>query len=432
MSRAIYVRFRLSVFFIVLIVAGLGAVGCQKTDDLLDPQGDSETVLHAVYRSNDDFRANPVVIDGQAIEKEWGGQAVPYLNVRLSSDNGVGAAGPPKYVSLKAIYTDSDVFLLVRWVDDEADELKDAMMYTGPDIPSPPGGCKPVLADERNWIRNPGGAYDEDQISIAFEADAAGGPLGPYEEQGCKVACHSAETPQFGRLGYGRLDIWQWLAARTNPVRDLYDPTDNPTTPLYGIPGYLDDLLADANAGLAADPGFPSYRANFEDGSGKPLYVYRDRSPDDPFAKPADPTHCFNRFDEKCRKNNGVSMAYIWREETSVTVAPFGECDTLNLAPLPVGNEPRPWRNGDLVSGWYLTYPEGSRADVHGKAIFDTGVWTLEIGRRLDTGDGVHDVIFDTASGKRYVFTVAVMNNSSIEHLGSEPQMLVFDPKAGR
>ena len=51
---------------------------------------------------------------------------------------------------------------------------------------------------------------------------------------------------------------------------------------------------------------------------------------------------------------------------------------------------PRKWRNGDIVPGYVLTYPSGSWADVHGKGNWDrpeqaspTGVWTLEIGRRL-------------------------------------------------
>ena len=38
-------------------------------------------------------------------------------------------------------------------------------------------------------------------------------------------------------------------------------------------------------------------------------------------------------------------------------------------------------------------------------------------------------MIFSPDSGATYAFTVAVMNNSSVEQRGSEPQIMVFDPK---
>lgn len=418
-----------------LVALGLlGPGGCQKTDDLLDPGViDDATVLHAVYRSTEEAASNPIVLDGQAIEREWGGGGGghDYMNVRVSSENGVGEAGPQAFVSLKAVYTDTDIFFLIRWVDNSPDESKDAMFYVGTPLDSLDIVCPPALVDERNWVRNPGNAYDEDRISIAFEVDSAGSDLGPYSEFGCMTACHATETPGFGRLGYGRLDIWQWLAARTNPVRDLYDRRESASNPTHGIPGYLDDLFADAFGGLQADPGSPAYRPNFVEGSDLPLYVYRER--DDPFVRPQDPSSCFNEFGENpCRKNNGVSLAYTWREEIEVHVAQFASCDTTNFAPLPLGTEPSKWTTGDQVNGWLLTYPRGDRANVHGKALYELGVWTLEVGRPLNTGNPAYDVIFRPEAGRSYVFTVAVMNNSGTVHLGSEPQRLVFDPKGGR
>ena len=59
----------------ILLATGLaGLIGCQKTDGLLDPAGgDASSVLHAAYRSDADFEDNPIVLDGQAIDTEWGG-----------------------------------------------------------------------------------------------------------------------------------------------------------------------------------------------------------------------------------------------------------------------------------------------------------------------------------------------------------------------
>jgi hypothetical protein len=207
---------------------------------------------------------------------------------------------------------------------------------------------------------------------------------------------------------------------------DLFDLADNPEDPLYGWPGYLDDLLADAYAGLAPDPGSPCFRPNFRPGSDVPLYIYREV--DDPYANPIDPERCRNLRDDRCVKNNSIDQTFIWRDEVETYVEPFNSCDLMLQNPLPIGTPLHKWRFGDQVAGYYLTYPSGSRADVYGKAGYEEGVWILEIGRRLNTGDPLHDVIFDPDSGTEYLFTVAVADYTMQEHLGSEPQRLIFDP----
>lgn len=417
--------FALAVVVVALLASGLA---CNKTDDLLEPSPADGTVLTAVYRGAEEFLDNPIVLDGAAIEREWGGVATPYVNVRVSDENGGGGGtGYPAYVSMKAVYTATDLFLLIQWVDSSVDDMKDAMQFSG--NLSQTTGCQDILVDERYWVRNPDGRYDEDRLAIAFEIDSAGNSVGRYRDIGCQAACHLSESPAFGRLTYGRLDMWQWLAARTNPVRDLYDLTDNPENPLYGWPGYMDDLICDSFAGLGPDPGSPAYVANFEAGSEVPRFVYRDSDPDDPYARPRNANCQHPKTRERCRKNNGVSLQYVWRDFLDPRIQPFAACDTVNLAPLPLGTEPRKWRPGDLVAGWMLTFPSDSRADIHAKAGNEDGVWTLEIGRRLDTGDPIHDVIFRPQEGREYVFTLAIMDNSDVEQRGSEPQLLTFGPR---
>jgi len=468
MGRASFPRFvRVIGVSLIWITALSVPMGCQKTDDLLDPSGsNSNSALHAIYRSDEDFTDNPVILDGQAVEKEWGSDAAGYgyLNVRVSMEEGVGHPRPQAYVSMKAVYTDHDVYLLVKWVDSYPDRLKDVMVYVGEPLDSLGSGCQPSLVSEGNWVRNYRGLFDEDGLALAFEVDTAGSAIGTYGQRGCLTACHEQETPKFGRTGYGTLDVWQWMAARTNPLRDLYDrDTELPGRPLRGIPAYLDDLFADMVAGLQGDPGVPCYRANFQPGGNAPLYVYR--LGDDTFNSPFCPAGgCSNVWGEKpFRQNGGVDRSYLWREDRYKAFAEFGGCDT--IAQISLGHpeasavddvettlallrgpreihkdilkletEQHKWRRGYAVTGWLLNYPEESRADVHGKAGYDEdmGIWTLEIGRRLKTADAVHDVTFDPSSGKSYTFTVAVMDNSGDEHIGSEPQTLVFDPKGGR
>jgi len=54
---------------LIWITATTVPMGCQKTNDLLDPSGStSNAVLHAIYRSDKDFLDNPVILDVQAVE----------------------------------------------------------------------------------------------------------------------------------------------------------------------------------------------------------------------------------------------------------------------------------------------------------------------------------------------------------------------------
>ncbi|MBU1700513.1 MAG: hypothetical protein KJ970_02900 [Candidatus Eisenbacteria bacterium] len=450
------------------------------------PPAPDETITNVIpvlYLTQEDLEQNHIELNGEAIDQEWGGPLQPgreFHQIRLSAENGAGDPGPPIYVSLKAIYTDDDLFLLVRWPDRSLNTQKDFMMYAGPDLPRrelyctpeywdttvvrdtvyqplpgydefvdcPGGGqecdtfwvrevitidycdtlviegCQADLADPNNWIQ----FGDEDRFSIAFQMRPTGDMKGTYDKQGCLVACHQNESPSFGRPSYGRLDIWQWLASRTDPIRDLYTPTDNPNYPRFGTPGYLEDMVAEPTTGLIPDPGLGAYTPNFEEGSPIPKWVYRCE--DDPFCEPIDPDRCLSEFGERCRINNGLALTYLWRESRQFErYAIFSACDTINEAPLPLGTDIRFWRYGDTVPGWILTYPEDSRADIHGSGQWDEGVWTLEIARKLQTQDPNNDFQFLAQEGFEVTFTLALMNNSGTAHWGSEPQILRFNPR---
>lgn len=468
-----------------LLAVGAGCIALTSCSEDLPPAPEETVtnVILAVYQSPEDFNMNPIELNAEPLDREWGGPLQPgrdYSQIRLSDEAGNGEPGPPRYVSMKCVYTEEDVFFLFRWADTQADIRKDFLYYVGPsfprfdilcgpeyadttvvrdtsliplpgyeeviDCPDEEGpcdtffvredlvidecdtvqvtGCQDDLVREDYWVK----AGDEDRLVIAFEMTPAGDDQGAYSEKGCLVACHTNESPAFGRPFFGKLDIWQWLASRTNPVRDLYRPTDNPNFPIFGTPGYLDDLVADPGTGLIPDPGLGTYAPNFERGSAVPKWVYRCE--DDPLCDPEEPSTCTNLFGERCVINNGLSLEYIWRETRAFERADrFTACDTTNLVPPPLGTEPRPWRYGDTAPGYILTYPTDSRADIHGKGEWEDGIWTLEIGRPLATRDPNNDAVFLPEAGFEVVFTLAIMDNTGIEHWGSEPQILRFGPK---
>lgn len=427
--RGAMIRPRLLLLALLFLVPA-----CQKDDDkLLKPGSVASNVVTTFYIPADEFRDHEILMDGEAKDKEWGGPLDgdrPYTQIRLTSANGTGDPGEPIYLAVKAVYTDTDIFFLFRWVDRFPNMMKDALYYVGPDLVFRTGRQDTLMA-ESSWARgtpqSPG--EDEDRLSLAFEMEPTDDALGTFREQGCLVACHLNQSPSFGRSAHGRLDVWQWLACRTNQVRDLYPGDEDANFPDFGIPGYLDDFSADPVGGLVPDPGRSCWFPNTFPGSNRPRWVYRPH--DDPFVEPREPTLCFSDFGEDCRVNNGLAIYYIWRNDIERVPLEFSAADTINNAVLPAGREPRKWRQGDRVSAFYYAYPTGSRADVRGKAAFDekTGVWTLEMARPLRTGDEFNDVQFSGEPGSEFVLAAAIANNSARRHWGSGPQVLRFGSK---
>jgi hypothetical protein len=437
----------------ILAATGLGIAvlagfwfGCSQ-EVPSEPQDSQTSVLTAHYQSPESFLEGIIEIDGERIDREWGSEFTPergFTQVRLSAEDGAGNPGTPRYVSMKAVYTDTDVYLLLEWVDSEANQVKNTFVYVGPDLTAPIIQCvnvgDRVVCDSlyrrgnedslltTNWWAQFG---EDDKLALIFEIEPAEGEGAKFSEAGCHIACHGDAALSFGPITSGRLDVWYWLAGRTNPLRFIFDPADpDRDEPAQGIPGYLDDLYIDPLAGMVPDEGTPGYWPNFDQGAGRPRHVYRRA--DDPLFEPPNPAQCRNEWGGECRPNNGVPLVYLWREKYDATYQSLASKDTLNEAIQP---DPRKWQRGDVVPGYVLTYPTGSRADVRGKATYngDNGVWTLEVARKLDLGrTTLDDVVFDPLAGKPYYFTVAVFDASTYTHWGSEPQMLVFGPKSSK
>jgi hypothetical protein len=421
-----------------LLALSLLSQACQKDDDkLLKPGQVVSNIVTAFYVPPEQFRGNEIKMDGEAKDKEWGGPLDvdrPFTLIRLTSADGAGDPGEPIYLSMKAVYTETDVFFLFQWADRTPDEMKDPLYYVGPDLTARTGR-QDIIVAESSWSRSPVPPIpgqlqaDEDRLTLALEMEPTGDDLGTFRQQGCQVACHASQRPVFGRPGYGRLDVWQWLASRTNVLRNKYTPTDNGNFPVFGIPGYLDDFSADPVGGLVPDPGRSGWLPNTAYGSNRPRWIYRPR--DDPFYKPQNPSACFSDFGEDCRVNNGLPVFYLWRNDLERNPGELSPIDTTNAAVLPAGREPRAWRQNDRVTAFYYTYPNGSRADVRGKATYDakTRIWTLEAARRLRTDDAFNDVQFAGGAGSEVAFAAAIADNSASRHWGSGPQVLRFGPK---
>ncbi len=423
---------------LALVVGALLVTQCGQ-ESVETPADTPTNTIVAYYQSPEAFAAGVIEINGERIDREWGSEFTPerpFTQVRLSAESGSGSPGPTRYMAVKAVYTDTDLYLMMQWTDPQANQLKDVFVYTGPGLRDPIIQCHEiggVTVCDTTYRTGPQDSLqtpawwtkvgEDDKLALAFEIEPVSSSNGTFREIGCRSLCHPGAAQPFGQADAGRVDLWYWLAGRTNPIRNLFNLADDPSEPAQGLPGYLDDWYINPTAGMVPDPGWPGYLSNDPYNRGWPEYVYRRNN--DNFFDPEDPLTCRNRFGGECLANNGVPFTYLWREIPNDYVAAFNAADTLNQAVMP---DMRPWVPGDMVPGYILTYPTDSRADVRGKGKHDEElhVWTLEVARRLNTGDPEHDVIFAPESGKQYTFTIALYDASVRDHWGSEPQVLVF------
>ena len=121
--------------------------------------------------------ADNITIDGKADEPAWN-QATE-IEVPLSY-------GTVNSASLKAVYTDQEVFIRVRWADDDEDRQHHPWVWS---------------ADQKKYVT---GTQVEDSVLVSFEA-------------GCDW------NPSFLTGYVFDFDGWHWLAARSDPLGQAVD-----------------------------------------------------------------------------------------------------------------------------------------------------------------------------------------------------------------
>jgi hypothetical protein len=145
----------------------------EVSDDPWQPEGFTNgRTIPATY-----LHSSGVVIDGKADESAWG--LATEIEVPL-------AYGPVKFVYLKAVYTDQEVFIRVRWADDDEDRQYRPWVWN---------------AEQKKYVEGP---QLEDSVMLSFEA-------------GCEW------EPSFLAGYIYDFDAWHWLAARSDPMGQAVD-----------------------------------------------------------------------------------------------------------------------------------------------------------------------------------------------------------------
>lgn len=136
------------------------------------------------------------------------------------------------------------------------------------------------------------------------------------------------------------LDQWHWRAARGNPL------------------GVSDDAwVLDYRNG---DSGRSSYSTNFDSETGLPKFMF----------DPAVVAGAALSFDDVTNQRLTLEDVYYLGPDTMADFDPD-----------------RDWQEGDAIPRRYLRLPEGSRADITARSVWNDGWWTVELRRKMDTGE---------------------------------------------
>jgi hypothetical protein len=310
-------------------------------------------------------------IDGDAFDREW--LIAPELLIAMNDEEGY--RGGNFYLRMKSVYTayPDTVYFLLQWADSTDDVYPDRLFYLGE--PWKGKSCRQTqeLTDPANWTVKSSEYEKEDRFCLMFEITPVSDETGTFAARGCQTACHGRMTPPKGKL-----DVWYWMRARTDPVFRC------------------DDMVADS-VSLRGDSGQGTWRTNRRDGTFVPFYIAQ-------------------------RTNGDLSPAkFVY--DYGIYGQVFNPCDTTNPASLLPWNDERD-PEPDYVPAYVVKYPTGSRGDVKAKGEWDEGRWSVEMRRAMRTGQPDEDVAF--YPGRSYNFTVAVMNGSKTIHSGSVPLILKF------
>lgn len=316
--------------FILFILLGVGYVSASE----IDYQGDyllhkNESTILTAERIFD-----PVVIDGLITESSWTTAKVLVITIQ---DGSIGQID----VELKALYDDNYFYLYASWPDTTKNINKNHLTYD---------------KTSNIWTRS----EDEDGIAILWNI---GNSIHGFNIGGCAMTCHGDRKSTNGEGEMG--DMWQWMAASTDPVGIAYD-------------SYLDVNFTDAYGGFTAlhsdgrlDTGIIT---NYDFDNQVPIYM----------------------------QNPGITPS---SGEEFLLMGEEVEFD-------PIYKDPEnniEWEDGDCVPGYLLEEPSGIRADIEAKSTWVDGRWHVEFRRLLITGNS-DDVEFDITN--IYRFGVAVMDNS--------------------
>ena len=286
----------------------------------------------------------------------------------------------PISVEMRAVYDDQYLYMAFKWEDQSWSVNPNQWLYTG-----------------GKWTHIPN---KEDGLSLLWDTDM--GIEGfDLNKQGCEAACHN-DNDVF-KTGAGENgDLWQWTAGRTDP------------STLGSNEGWMDDLSL-TETGIVPD----AFTGKVWEMNSK--YAHDGNESTEPYTLEDLPK---------------------WKEGNPPP-NPDPEKNFLFRGFEQDIDDHEAFDDGAALPGFLLSRPSvgQDRADVYAKGAYDGDqkVWTVEVKRELDTGNG-GDVIFDDLLAD-YQFGLAIFDNqgggkdthykTELISLGfARPELAVLSPEA--
>lgn len=307
-----------------------------------------------------------ITIDGDASEAAWD-TAQPLI---FSTVRGIGKT---RNVMMKALYDNSNIYLLAVWQDQsgtESDRINSWVYDAGTSTFSLFPNINPDILDQAA----------EDRLGMQWEI----GEVEGFSQRGCRTLCHRLNSKKPGMRTNNpgeKTDEWHWKAGRSNPVGIAHDK-------------YIDDTYDpnDIEAGHHGDSsGWYSRNRN----AAKTGPKYFEPNPTD-----------------------AVDAKFLLQSEIDS-----------NDAILVAGNETL-LTDGQVIPGRILDESKvvGDVADIKAKGVFSNGIWTLEMKRALNTGSA-NDVVFDPAKTNDFGVSIFDDSGATPQHSYSvRPKTLIFSP----
>ena len=327
------------------------------------------------------------LLNGLALEAIW--SQAPVLTLKTQGVGKWGAANNSETnVQLQAAYTRENIYFLVRWKDpshsiDRQRWVLDGSTWQQQDqTPLDRGGANTYYEDKLAflWVIKSPKVIESGTFWPAYVDDDGAA------EAGYARPVKAAPTGE-------KFDLWHWKHVRTG----------------YTNPAQVDDQVVDdtLDARRAPEAG----RKTDPLDSKKPGGYYNNVKE---YTAPNGTKVRGPRFYVPGRIDTYIITQEMIDRGEAREIADYAQ-----LMSFPAGTR------FPSVIGRVLT---GSRGDLLAGHTWVNGTYTLEIGRRLDTGDPANDVIFSDLS-KPYYFGVAVFDNAQIAHGASDAFTLVFQKR---
>lgn len=300
--------------------------------------------------------SSTMTADGIAGEAAWTNATA------LVVTTGAGGSIPTTNVTLKAVYTSTDIYILATWSDTTFSISRDKFKWNGTEFVTISG------------------SESEDRIAFMWEITNIVG----FDTIGCQTKCHSGNA-YVGTNEMG--DIWHLKSARgmaatsaTNSTPLTMSPDFEVTAGTINIRGVADDNVIDGSS-RSGDYGTGPYSSN-DNGLGAPIWIEK---------LPVDWLDAMYLTQAEITAGQAVNRSLITSQEDQWYIA--------NYTAL-----------GAIVPKEVTSPGAGSRGDISTGATWADGTWTVEIKRDLNTGN-TDDVAFNTAGGL-YSFGISLMDNS--------------------